>query len=179
MFIARISSGRTVREFVIAALLAPSLIFILWTTIFGETAMDQYFLEGWQGVANTVRAFEPELSLFVFLERFPLTGLASAIGVVLVLVFFVTSMDSGSLIVDTMTAGGKIETPLGQRIFWCVFLGLLGVALMLGGGLSSLQALALASAFPFSLVMLLMMLSLYQGLSAERRLLKAAALAKE
>lgn len=174
MFIARISSGRTVREFVVAALLAPSFIFILWMTIFGETAMDQFFIEGWQGVADTVRAFRPELTLFVFLERFPLTGLASGIGVVLVLVFFVTSMDSGSLIVDTMTAGGKIETPLGQRIFWCVFLGLLGIALMLGGGLTSLQALALASAFPFALVMLLMMLSLYRGLRAEHRLLRAA-----
>ncbi|KGE04585.1 BCCT family transporter [Pseudohaliea rubra] len=174
MFIARISSGRTVREFIVAALLAPSAIFILWMTIFGETAMNQYFLEGWQGVAKTVREFEPELSLFVFLERFPLTLLTSALGVLLVLVFFVTSMDSGSLIVDTMTAGGKIETPVGQRIFWCIFLGLLGVALMLGGGLNSLQALALASAFPFSLVMLLMMVSLYRGLRAERLLLAVA-----
>jgi BCCT family betaine/carnitine transporter len=73
-----------------------------------------------------------------------------------------------------MTAGGKIETPVGQRIFWCIFLGLLGVALMLGGGLTSLQALALASAFPFSLVMLLMMVSLYRGLRAERQLLAVA-----
>jgi len=174
MFIARISSGRTVREFIVAALLAPSAIFVLWMTIFGETAMDQYFLEGWQGVAQTVREFKPELTLFVFLERFPLTLLTSVLGVVLVLVFFVTSMDSGSLIIDTMTAGGKIETPVGQRIFWCIFLGLLGVALMLGGGLTSLQALALASAFPFSLVMLLMVVSLYRGLRAERRLLAMA-----
>jgi BCCT family betaine/carnitine transporter len=136
--------------------------------------MDQYFLEGWQGVAQTVREFKPELTLFVFLEQFPLTLLTSVLGVVLVLVFFVTSMDSGSLIVDTMTAGGKIETPVGQRIFWCIFLGLLGIALMLGGGLTSLQALALASAFPFSLVMLLMVLSLYRGLRAERQLLAVA-----
>ena len=174
MFIARISSGRTVREFVVAALLAPSAIFVLWMTIFGETAMNQYFVQGWDGVAQTVRDFKPELTLFVFLERFPLTLLTSGLGVILVLVFFVTSMDSGSLIIDTMTAGGKIETPVGQRIFWCIFLGLLGVALMLGGGLTSLQALALASAFPFSLVLLLMAVSLYRGLRAEHQLLAVA-----
>ena len=173
MFIARISSGRTVREFVVAAMLAPSAIFVLWMTIFGETAMDQYYLEGLQEVVTTVREFKPELTLFVFLEEFPLTLLTSGLGVVLVVIFFVTSMDSGSLIVDTMTAGGKIETPVGQRIFWCIFLGLLGVALMLGGGLSSLQALALASAFPFALIMLLMVVSLHRGLRAELKLLKS------
>jgi len=172
MFIARISSGRTVREFVVAALLAPSAIFVLWMTIFGETAMDQYFLEGLQEVAITVREFQPELTLFVFLETFPLTLATSLLGVVLVIIFFVTSMDSGSLIVDTMTAGGKIETPVGQRIFWCIFLGLLGVSLMLGGGLSSLQALALASAFPFAAIMLLMVVSLHRGLRAELKLLQ-------
>ncbi|MFN2288177.1 MAG: BCCT family transporter [Chromatocurvus sp.] len=173
MFIARISSGRTVREFVVAAMLAPSAIFVLWMTIFGQTAMDQYYLEGLQEVVTTVREFKPELTLFVFLEEFPLTLLTSGLGVVLVVIFFVTSMDSGSLIVDTMTAGGKIETPVGQRIFWCIFLGLLGVALMLGGGLSSLQALALASAFPFALIMLLMVVSLHRGLRAELKLLKS------
>jgi len=161
-----------VREFVVAALLAPSAIFVLWMTIFGETAMDQYFLEGLQEVAITVREFQPELTLFVFLETFPLTLATSLLGVVLVIIFFVTSMDSGSLIVDTMTAGGKIETPVGQRIFWCIFLGLLGVSLMLGGGLSSLQALALASAFPFAAIMLLMVVSLHRGLRAELKLLQ-------
>ena len=78
-------------------------------------------------------------------------------------------MDSGSLIVDTMTAGGKISTPVTQRIFWCVALGLIGIALLLGGGLSSIQALALATAFPFSLIMFLMMVSLFLGLRSEAR----------
>lgn len=172
MFIARISSGRTVREFVVAALLAPSAIFVLWMTIFGETAMDQYFLEGMQEVAVTVRAFQPELTLFVFLETFPLPLATSLLGVALVVIFFVTSLDSGALIVDTMTAGGKMETPVIQRIFWCMFIGLLGVSLMLGGGLSSLQALALAAAFPFALIMLLMVVSLHRGLRAELKWLR-------
>ena len=132
MFVARISTGRTVREFILAAMLAPSAIFIWWMTTFGETAMDQYFLQGFAGVADTVQNFQPELSLFVFLTEFPLSGLTSVVGIILVLIFFVTSMDSGSLIVDTMTAGGKIETPHTQRVFWCVFLGLLGTALLLG-----------------------------------------------
>jgi BCCT family betaine/carnitine transporter len=172
MFVARISSGRTVREFILAAMLAPSAIFIWWMTTFGETAMDQYFLQGFAGVADTVRNFQPELSLFVFLGEFPLSSVTSVVGIILVLIFFVTSMDSGSLIVDTMTAGGKIETPLTQRVFWCVFLGLLGAALLLGGGLSSIQALALATAFPFVLIMLMMMVSLFLGLRAERVLLE-------
>ena len=172
MFVARISTGRTVREFILAAMLAPSAIFIWWMTTFGETAMDQYFLQGFAGVADTVRNFQPELSLFVFLAEFPLSGVTSVVGIILVLIFFVTSMDSGSLIVDTMTAGGKIETPLTQRVFWCVFLGLLGAALLLGGGLSSIQALALATAFPFVLIMLMMMVSLFLGLRAERVLLE-------
>ena len=172
MFVARISTGRTVREFILAAMLAPSAIFIWWMTTFGETAMDQYFLQGFAGVADTVRNFQPELSLFVFLAEFPLSSVTSVVGIILVLIFFVTSMDSGSLIVDTMTAGGKIETPLTQRVFWCVFLGLLGAALLLGGGLSSIQALALATAFPFVLIMLMMMVSLFLGLRAERVLLE-------
>jgi BCCT family betaine/carnitine transporter len=173
MFIARISSGRTVREFVFGALLAPSLIFMLWMTIFGHTAIDQYFNSGIEGVAESVRNFQPELTLFIFLEEFPLTLLTSIVGLCLVIIFFVTSMDSGSLVVDTMAAGGKIKTPLFQRIFWCVALGMIGIALLLGGGLSSVQAVSLASAFPFTLIIILMVISLLLGLVRERRLLAA------
>lgn len=173
MFIARISTGRTVREFLAVSILAPSAIFLVWMTIFGHAAMDQYFLDGYAGVADTVRDFRPELSLFLFLAEYPLPTLTSLAGIMLVLIFFVTSMDSGSLVVDTMTAGGKVETPLLQRVFWCCFLGLTGVALMLGGGLSSLQALTLATGFPFGMVILLMCISLYLGLARELKLLNA------
>jgi BCCT family betaine/carnitine transporter len=169
MFVARISIGRTVREFVLATILAPSLIFMLWMTIFGHIAMVQYFDQGVLEIADSVRNFQPELTLFVFLGQFDFTLMTSIVGIALVLVFFVTSMDSGSLIVDTMTAGGKIGTPVTQRIFWCVALGLIGIALLLGGGLSSIQALALATAFPFSLIMFLMMVSLFLGLRSEAR----------
>ena len=75
-------------------------------------------------------------------------------------------MDSGSLVIDTMTAGGKTDTPLAQRVFWCITLGLVGISLLLGGGLASLQALALATAFPFTIILLMMMYSLYASLRA-------------
>ena len=174
MFIARISSGRTVREFVFGALLAPSLIFMLWMTIFGHTAIVQYFDENLVAVAESVRNFQPELTLFIFLEQFPYALATSILGLFLVIIFFVTSMDSGSLVVDTMAAGGKIKTPLFQRVFWCVALGMIGIALLLGGGLSSVQALSLASAFPFTMIIMLMVVSLLLGLTRELRLIRAS-----
>ncbi|MGB1342091.1 MAG: BCCT family transporter [Pseudomonadales bacterium] len=173
MFIARISTGRTVREFVLGALLAPSLIFMLWMTIFGHTAILQFFEEDVTAVAESVRNFQPELTLFIFLEQFPGSLITSILGLFLVIIFFVTSMDSGSLVVDTMAAGGKIKTPLFQRIFWCVALGMIGIALLLGGGLSSVQAVSLASAFPFTLIIILMTISLLLGLIREHRLLRS------
>ncbi len=174
MFIARISRGRTVRAFIIATLLAPSAIFVAWMTIFGHTAMDHYLEQNITGVADTVRAFQPELTLFVFLQELPLASITSGLGIMLVLIFFTTSMDSGSFIVDTMTSGGKVETPKVQRLFWCVFLGLIGVALLLGGGLASLQALSLATGFPFCLILVMMCFSVYKGLSAEWRLMNSS-----
>ena len=174
MFIARISSGRTVREFVFGALLAPSLIFMLWMTIFGHTAIVQYFDENVLAVAESVRNFKPELTLFILLEQFPYALVTSILGLFLVIIFFVTSMDSGSLVVDTMAAGGKIKTPLFQRVFWCIALGMIGIALLLGGGLSSVQALSLASAFPFTMIIMLMVVSLLLGLTRELRLIRAA-----
>ena len=173
MFIARISTGRTVREFVLGALLAPSLIFMLWMTIFGHTAILQFFEEDVTAVAESVRNFQPELTLFIFLEQFPGSLITSILGLFLVIIFFVTSMDSGSLVVDTMAAGGKIKTPLFQRIFWCVALGMIGIALLLGGGLSSVQAVSLASAFPFTMIIILMTISLLLGLIREHRLLRS------
>ncbi len=169
MFIARISMGRTVRQYMLGTMLAPSFIFMAWMTVFGGFAMDQYVTDGYTGVVDTVQNWQPELSLFAFLAELPLSGLTSVIGIILVLVFFVTSMDSGSLIVDTMTAGGKIQTPVAQRIFWCVFLGLLGAALLLGGGLASLQALALTTGFPFCIIMVFMCFSTLKGMVEEYR----------
>ncbi|MFK8030083.1 MAG: BCCT family transporter [Gammaproteobacteria bacterium] len=169
MFIARISLGRTVRQFIIGCILAPSFIFLVWMTVFGSFAFEQYLIDGYMGVADSVKNWQPELSLFKFLDVLPMAMITSTVGIVLVLVFFTTSMDSGSLILDTMTSGGKTDTPVFQRIFWCVFLGLLGIALLLGGGLSSLQALSLTMGLPFCLIILVMCVSLVMGLHNEWR----------
>ena len=109
MFIARVSKGRTVREFIVCVLIVPTLACVAWMAVFGGTAVDQYLNDGYQGVAQTVNDWQPELSLFKMLEVLPLSGITSFIGIVLVIVFFVTSSDSGSLVIDTITAGGKTE----------------------------------------------------------------------
>lgn len=169
MFIARVSLGRTVREFICCSLLIPSLVSILWMTTFGDSAIDQYLTSGYDGVFEAVRNSQLETSLFKFLEQFPMSGVLSGLALVLIIIFFVTSMDSGSLVIDTITAGGKIDAPLPQRAFWCCFEGLVAIALLLGGGLASLQALSLASAFPFTLLMLLMCYGIIKGLQSEPR----------
>jgi BCCT family betaine/carnitine transporter len=165
MFIARVSRGRTVREFIICVLLIPSLVCTLWMTVFGGTAIHQVAIEG----MTAVQEASTELRLFVMLHDLPLAGITSFIGIVLVIVFFVTSSDSGSLVIDTITSGGKTDGPLPQRIFWCVFEGLVAITLLLGGGLAALQAMAVAIGFPFAALLLVMCVSIILGLMAERR----------
>jgi len=169
MFIARVSKGRTVREFVICVLIIPTLACVLWMAAFGGTAIEQYVADGYTGVTDTIAAWTPELSLFKMLEPLPMAGVLSFVGIVLVIVFFVTSSDSGSLVIDTITAGGKVDAPVAQRIFWCTFEGLVAIALLLGGGLGSLQAAAIATGFPFALVLVAMCYCTWKGLSAERK----------
>jgi BCCT family betaine/carnitine transporter len=169
MFIARVSRGRTVREFIICVLIIPTLVCVLWMNAFGGTAVSQFIDSGYTGVTETVANWAPELSLFKMLEPMPLSGIASFIGIVLVIVFFITSSDSGSLVIDTITAGGKVDAPVAQRIFWCTFEGLVAIALLLGGGLASLQAAAIATGFPFALVLVAMCYSVWKGISKEPR----------
>ena len=163
MFIARVSYGRTVREFITWVLIIPTIIGILWMSNFGGTALDQLFTDGYRGVADAV----PELALFKMLEPLPLTGLVSTISVFLIAIFFVTSADSGSLVMDIITAGGKLDAPVMQRVFWCVLAGLVAIALMLGGGMASLQALTISIGLPFGVVLLLMCVGLIKGLREE------------
>ena len=171
MFIARVSRGRTVREFVTCVLIVPTLACVLWMAAFGGTAIEQHVTDGYTGVTETISAWTPELSLFKMLEPLPFSGVLSFIGIVLVIVFFVTSSDSGSLVIDTITAGGKTDAPVAQRIFWCTFEGLIAIALLIGGGLGSLQAAAIATGFPFAIVLVLMVYCTWKGLSAERKAL--------
>lgn len=169
MFIARVSKGRSVREFVLCVLIIPTLVSVLWMNAFGGTAVFQFINDGYTGVTETVSAWTPELSLFKMLDPFPMSGVLSAIGIVLVIVFFITSSDSGSLVIDSITAGGKVDAPVVQRVFWCTFEGLVAIALLLGGGLASLQAAAIATGFPFAIVLVAMCYSVYVGLRAEHR----------
>jgi BCCT family betaine/carnitine transporter len=103
------------------------------------------------------------------LEALPLTQITSFIGIALVIVFFVTSSDSGSLVIDTITAGGKVNAPVAQRIFWATFEGLVAIALLLGGGLVALQAMAVSTGFPFTIVLLLACYTTLKGLASEPR----------
>lgn len=164
MFIARVSRGRTVRQFLVAVLIVPSLISVLWMTAFGGSAITQA-LDGFTGVTDAAL----ELQLFQMLMQIPLTAVTSFVGIVLVIVFFTTSSDSGSLVIDTIAAGGKINAPVPQRIFWCTFEGLVAIALMLGGGLAALQAMAVSTGLPFTLVLLGACWATVKGLIAEKR----------
>jgi BCCT family betaine/carnitine transporter len=163
MFIARVSYGRTVREFIVWVLLIPSLFCVIWMSTFGGTALEQYFNNGYTGVAEAV----PELALFKMLEGLPFTDIVSTFSVFLIAIFFVTSADSGSLVVDTITAGGKMDTPVQQRLFWCVLSGLVAIALLLGGGMSSLQSLTISISLPFTFLLLMMCIALFKALREE------------
>jgi betaine/carnitine transporter, BCCT family len=165
MFIARVSRGRTVREFIVAVLIVPSIVSVFWMTAFGGTAISQIVNDGYQAVADAPL----ELKLFAMLEALPLQTITSFIAIVLVIVFFVTSSDSGSLVIDTITAGGKIDAPVPQRVFWASFEGLVAIALLLGGGLGALQAMAVSTGFPFTIVLLLACFAILKGLASEPR----------
>ena len=164
LFIARISRGRTVRELIACMLIIPTLIVAIWMNAFGGTAVSQYVDRGHPDVIAAVQAQQPEIALFALLETLPLANLTSFLGLLLVVVFFVTSSDSGSLVIDTITAGGKLDAPVAQRVFWCVFEGLVAIALLLGGGLVAAQAATLAAGLPFALVLVAMCYSTWKGL---------------
>ena len=164
MFIARVSRGRSVREFLIAVLIVPSVISVLWMTALGGTAISMT-IGGFAGITDAAL----ELKLFQMLSQLPLTAITSFVGIVLVIVFFVTSSDSGSLVIDTIAAGGKVDAPVPQRIFWCSFEGLVAIALLLGGGLTALQAMAVSTGLPFTIVLLGACWAIVKGLIAERR----------
>ncbi|MFV0411483.1 MAG: BCCT family transporter [Paracoccus sp. (in: a-proteobacteria)] len=164
MFIARVSRGRTVRQFLTAVLLVPAIISVLWMTTFGGTAIS-ITQSGFSGIADAAL----ELKLFQMLSQLPWTSITSFIGIVLVIVFFVTSSDSGSLVIDTISAGGKVNAPTPQRVFWCTVEGLVAIALLLAGGLNALQAMAVSTGFPFTIVLLGACWAIVKGLMAERR----------
>ena len=166
MFIARVSRGRTVREFVFCVIILPTFVSVLWMGAFGGTAISQVMADA----AAPVSKVALELKLFEMLNPLPLASITSLIGIILVIVFFVTSSDSGSLVIDTITAGGKTDAPVSQRVFWCTFEGLVAAALLLVGGaqsMTALQAMSVSTGFPFTILLLGMCLSLLIGLRRE------------
>jgi len=165
MFIARISKGRTVREFILGVMVFPTLLSFLWMSSFGGSALWLQIT----GAADIASAVSKDVStaLFVMLESFPLTQLTSFVGILLVTIFFVTSSDSGSLVVDHLTSGGKLDSPVPQRIFWGIMEGVCAAALLVGGGLTALQSASIATGLPFTIVLVIMCYSLYRGLREE------------
>ena len=167
MFIARVSRGRTVREFLSCVLVLPTLCCLLWMSVFGGTAIHQFLFDGYTGVAEVIAEWKPELALFKMLGMLPLATVLYFVSVVLLVIFFVTSSDSGSLVVDIISAGGKLEAPPAQRVFWCTLEGLVAIVLLLGGGLASLQAAVLIAGLPFSVLLVVMMICVWKGLRRE------------
>ncbi len=166
MFIARISRGRTIRQFVMGVLFVPAGFTLAWMTVFGNTAIDMILHQGMTQLGEVISE-DSSLALFVFLEQFPLSGLLSTIAMLMVVVFFVTSADSGSLVVDMLASGGNDHTPLWQRIYWAASIGLVAVVLMMAGGLSALQTAVIASALPFAMVLMVAAYGLHQALQVD------------
>lgn len=173
MFIARISKGRTVREFIFAVIFVPTLMTMIWMAIFGGIAIDQVINNVGELGANGLT--DISLTLFHVYDAMPFGNALSILSIVLVLIFFITSSDSGSLVIDSITAGGKIDAPVPQRIFWATTEGAIAAVMLWIGGKESLQALqsgVVTTALPFTFVLLLMCVSLIKGLNSERGLYK-------
>ena len=166
MFIARISRGRTIREFVIGVLFVPAALTFVWMTVFGNTAIWLDLGSAAGGIAGAVDA-NLSTALFKFFEYLPGTAVTSTLAILLVAVFFITSADSGALVIDTLASGGAEETPRWQRIYWCLLLGVTATLLLLAGGLGALQAATLLAALPFCVVMLLLVFGLIRQTGAD------------
>ena len=163
MFIARVSRGRTIREFLMGVLCVPTIVTFLWMTVFGNTALYiEMFGDG--SFAQAVTDNVP-LSLFLLLEKLPFNAVTSILGVLVVVSFFVTSSDSGSMVIDIITAGGNPDPPIPQRLFWAILEGVVAAALLVSGGLSALQSAVIATGLPFGIVLLVLCFSLKKGLN--------------
>ena len=166
LFIAKISRGRTIRQFVFGVMFVPTIFTFLWFSIFGDTALHLIMVEGYTSLISDVQA-NNAIALFKLFELLPMTSIASFLAVVLIITFFVTSSDSGSLVIDSLAAGGALHTPAWQRVFWASIEGLVAAALLLAGGLSALQTMTIASALPFAIIMMIAALGMWRALVIE------------
>ncbi|MFT5714004.1 MAG: choline/glycine/proline betaine transport protein [Flavobacterium sp.] len=177
MFIARISKGRTVREFILGVLLVPSVVTFFWISAFGSTALHMTLL-GDDTIANAVNE-NVATALFVFLEDYPFAFYLNIIAIILIAGFFITSSDSGSLVVDNLTSGGKLDAPVGQRIFWAITEGAVAAVLLIGGGLQALQTATIVTGLPFAVILIVMCFSLHKGLNEDLKKLNQKESQKE
>lgn len=167
IFMARISKGRSVREFFLAVFIAPTLFVGVWFAIMGGTAIE-FITQGQGAFANGLS--DPSLALYQMYAELPSATLISIVSLILTIIFFVTSADSGAIVVDSITSGGKNDSPLRQRIFWVSASALIAVSLLVGGGaeaLSTIQAGVVTTGLPFTFVLLLLCYSLLKGLKSE------------
>ncbi len=165
MFIARISRGRTLREFIVGVLLVPTALTFIWLTVFGNTAIHMDLVQG-LGIADAVGE-NMDTAFFVMLEELPLAAITSLITILVVVLFFVTSSDSGSLVIDIITSGGEVKPKAYTRIFWAVSEGLVAIILLWAGGLAALQTASIASALPFAIIMVFICYGLFKGLRVD------------
>ena len=154
LFIAKISRGRTIRQFVVGVMLVPTLFTFLWFSVFGDTALHMVMVQGYEELIKEVQT-DKAIALFKLYERLPFTQIVSFITVILIITFFVTSADSGSLVVDSLASGGATNTSIWQRVFWVVIQGVIASVLLLAGGLGALQTASITSALPFAIIMLI------------------------
>ena len=164
MFIARVSKGRTVREFILGVMIVPTLLSFIWMSVFGGSALS--LQSSGTDLAAAVNS-NVATAMFEMMKSFPMTPVLSFAAIILVVVFFVTSSDSGSLVVDHLTSGGKLDSPVPQRVFWAVMEGIVAAVLLLGGGLKTLQTASITTGLPFTLLLLFIVYALYKGLSQE------------
>jgi choline/glycine/proline betaine transport protein len=172
MFIARISKGRTIRQFVMGVLVLPAMFSTIWLSTFGGSALFNS-LQGNGAALATYNELGQTVAMFAMLEQFPLGALSGILATLLVITFFVTSSDSGSLVIDHLTSGGKHDVPRAQRIFWAVTEGLVAAILLWGGGLQALQTAAITTGLPFAVILCLMCYTVYLGLSNEYEILES------
>ncbi|WP_298525091.1 BCCT family transporter [uncultured Christiangramia sp.] len=165
MFIARISKGRTIREFILGVLLVPAIVTFFWMSAFGSVAIEQ-IMSGNNVLSEAVNA-DIATALFVFFQDYPLSMVINVVAILLIAGFFITSSDSGSLVIDSLTTGGKIDAPVGQRIFWAVTEGAVAAVLLIGGGLQALQTATIVTGLPFAIILMVMCYSLYKGLKED------------
>lgn len=166
LFIARVSRGRSIRQFVTGVLFVPVGFSMMWFTFFGNSAIDMIMNGGMASLGEAV-SNDVATALFVFLNQFPLGAVLSFIAIAMVVIFFVTSADSGALVVNMLCSNGRDDTPLWQRLYWVIGVGLIAVTLLLVGGLGALQTMTMASAIPFSIVLLISTYGLMKALRVD------------